>query len=134
MNMCSSLSRRDQPPFALNLAAILTMLQAMKFLKYTVLGLGLLVAACSSEDSRSIQKLSESVNNACPAAPVTAKGTKAAGATCAGAEECKASCCSCGGVGTNKMYLGAACIDQKCADTGSACEVNVGTCPTGAQW
>jgi hypothetical protein len=61
----------------------------------------------------------EQINGACPATPIDLKGTKSAGSSCASANDCMPSCCSCSG--SQKTYLAAACLDSKCAMMDAAC-------------
>lgn len=61
----------------------------------------------------------EQINDQCPSSSSVLIGTGAEGATCSSYSDCKPSCCAC--QDSAQTYLGAACIDGKCADKADTC-------------
>ena len=68
----------------------------------------------SNVSSKGVQQ-----NGACPTSASELSGTGGAGTSCTTFAECMPSCCACS-VGS-RAYLGAACINGKCADKADTC-------------
>lgn len=69
-----------------------------------------------------VSRSAEQQNGTCPSSPSSLKGTGATGASCSTYADCRPACCSCDA--STRSFLGAACIDGKCADKGDACYVS----------
>lgn len=77
--------------------------------------------AASEDEETSTATATEHVNGACPRRPQKLKGTAEPGDSCTVAEDCEPACCSCSSDGMSGQWLGAACVNGKCASTSQTC-------------
>ncbi|MCA9648164.1 MAG: hypothetical protein H6718_00890 [Polyangiaceae bacterium] len=85
------------------------------------LGVGSSASGCSSlAEELGLDTIAWGRDPTTGGCPSSLPGGAAAGEECGNAKDCAGVCCSCDG-GTDLPYVGAACIDGKCADMAAAC-------------
>jgi hypothetical protein len=103
---------RSSPPRAIKPSALFVLLLALLACSPPMLDLG-------TSSTRSF-KGSEQVNSSCPSTPRRLTGSGSPGATCTTERDCAPTCCSCG---SGARFLGAACVDGRCASQSTACSL-----------